>query len=113
MAQPRVLRAGGSPHAASLHREGAGRLCECGGEARETSSAASAASGDQRSPPGGEAAAGPREAGQTYGCTGKTHILSITVYSKVLYDIIMCKTGDLRCTRKDVLTHLIIANRQD
>lgn len=71
VAQPRVLRAGGSPHAASLLGEVAGRQCERGGEAGETSAATPPAPGDQRSAAGGEAAAGPGEAGQTHGCAGK------------------------------------------
>lgn len=82
MAQSRVLRAGGSPHAASLLGQVAGRQCERGGETGEESAAAPTAPGDQRSAAGGEAAARPGEAGQTHGCAGKKPSKSFLVYHK-------------------------------
>lgn len=64
MAQPRVLRAGGSSHAALFFREAAERLRDCRGTTGKASTAAPATSGDQRTPSRGEAAAGSREARQ-------------------------------------------------
>lgn len=80
VAQPRVLRTGSSPHAASFLREVARWLRERGGKAGETSSSASTASRDQCSPAGGEVAAGPGKTGQTNGNSGKKPVVSFTAY---------------------------------
>lgn len=70
MAVPRVLREQCAQDAAAFLQQAAGQHCGIRGEAGEEAAAAAAASGAQRTASGGEAAAGPGEAGQVAICAG-------------------------------------------